>query len=268
MTMATQAADAPPLTLLTFAPMVDSELCRLVLAHYAVAYRESPHVFGWGSILSLWHGWTPVIPLLYGNGFRLSGPRSIVNHYEDVCSHDKMLVPSQQPLRTHVEDDWNLYNGELALYTAVVAYFHLLPHPDILTEVFFRGVPAEEVRVFGHTYPLQRLMFETLLRLNPARAQDALARIRTIFAITDKRIADGRRYLAGDTLTLSDLSLAAAAASLLLPDGYAAPIPPFEVMPAEMKAIITEMRGHPTAGFVQRIYSEQPRPVTAHPAAP
>jgi glutathione S-transferase len=263
--MATPSVDTPPLTLLTFAPMVDSELCRLVLHHYGVAYRERPHLFGWASILALWHGWTPVIPLLYGNGFNLSGPRNIVAHYEDICPHGKMLLPSHEPLRTQVEADWSEFNGELALATAVVAYFHLLPHPDILREPFFRGLPPREARILGGSYPVLRFLFETLLRLSPARAQDALTRIRTVFDRTDKRLADGRRYLAGDTVTLSDLSLVAAAAPVLLPDGYASPIPPFDVMPPEMKAIITQMRVHPTARFVERIYAEQPRPAPAGP---
>jgi glutathione S-transferase len=161
------------------------------------------------------------------------------------------------------EADWSEFNGELALATAAVAYFHLLPHPDILREPFFRGLSPREARILRGSYPVLRFLFETLLRLSPARTQDALTRIRTIFGRTDRRLADGRHYLVGDTLALSDLSLAAAAAPLLLPDGYASPIPRFDVMPPEMKAIITEMRAHPTAQFVQRIYAEQPRPAPA-----
>ena len=50
-----------------------------------------------------------------------------------------------------------------------------------------------------------------------------------------RRIADGRPYLLGDYVTLSDLALATAAAPLLLPDGYRSPIPKIEVMPAPMQ---------------------------------
>ncbi len=75
-----------------------------------------------------------------------------------------------------------------------------------------------------------------------------------IFDKTDARIRDGRSYLAGDRLTLGDLALAAAAAPLLLPRGYGAPIPPLESMPPAYAKIVEEMRQHPTAAFVQRIY--------------
>jgi len=77
-----------------------------------------------------------------------------------------------------------------------------------------------------------------------------------IFTKTDARLAGGRRYLTGDALTLSDISLAAAAAPLLLPEGYRSPIPPLERMPPAMAAIVAEMRQHETARFVQRIYAE------------
>jgi hypothetical protein len=50
-------------TLLTFAPMVDSETSRLLLAHYGIAYRESDHLFGWVSLLTLLHG-GGLVPLL------------------------------------------------------------------------------------------------------------------------------------------------------------------------------------------------------------
>ena len=259
----TAAAGKTVPALLTFAPMVDSELCRFVLGHYAVAFRERPHVFGWASILALWHGWTVQIPVLYGDGLRLVGPRDIVDHFDETCPVERKLVPGRQPLRGQVEADWKLFNGELAAHTAVVAYFHLLPHRDIMMEPFFRGVPPGEARLLRGSYPALRALFTLLLRLSAAKAQDALMRIRMIFEKTDSRLADGRRHLAGDALTLSDLSLAAAAAPLLLPKGYRFPIPPFDLMPSEMKAIITEMRQHATAGFIQRIYAGH----FAHPDA-
>jgi glutathione S-transferase len=99
-------------------------------------------------------------------------------------------------------------------------------------------------------------MLTFLLQLSAGNAQDALTEIRMIFEKTDARVADGRRYLAGDTLTLADVGLAAAAAPLLLPAGYRSPIPPFERMPPELQAIVTEMRQHDTARFAQRIYAE------------
>ena len=76
-----------------------------------------------------------------------------------------------------------------------------------------------------------------------------------IFERTDHRVADGRRFLVGNSLTLGDIALAAAAAPIVLPEAYAALLPPFEYMPAELREIVVEMRHHPTAKFIQGIYS-------------
>jgi glutathione S-transferase len=246
-----------PLSLLTFAPMIDCETSRLVLGHYGIPYREEPHVFGWVSLLALWHAFTLRVPVLYGQGLRLAGPRRIVDHFDERCLVERKLIPARMPFHAQVEADWNLYNGELAAHTAVLAYFHLLPHRDIMMEPVFRGIPPREKWILGGSYPVQSALLSLLLRLSAARAQDALAHIRMIYKKTDVRLRDGRRYLAGDALSLSDLSLAAAAAPLLLPDGYRSPIPLLEQMPPQVAAIITELRQHETARFVQRIYAEQ-----------
>jgi glutathione S-transferase len=243
-------------SLLTFAPMVDSELCRFLLMHYAVAYQERRHTFGWGSLLALAHCGTLRVPAFYGDGLRLAGPRQLVEHFDQSCPVDRMLLPSRQPLRLQVESDWDLYNGQLAAHTAVLAYFHLLPHRDIMIEPFFRGVPEAEASRFRVAYPFLSGLLTILLQLSEARAKDALVRIRTIFDKTDRRFSDHQPYLAGDHVTLGDLSLAAAAAPLLLPNGYGSPIPPLERMPLAYVKIVEEMRHHPTAEFVQRIYAE------------
>ena len=247
--------DAPAqYSMITFAPMVDSELCRFVLKHYGTAYRERPHTFGWGSLLALPRCFTPQVPALYGGGLRLAGPRRFVEHFDQSCPVGQMLLPSQRPLRIQVENDWDTYNGQLAAHSPVVAYFHLLPHREIMIEPFFRGVPKTEASVFRGAYPFLRGVLTILLQLSEPKAKDALARIRMIFDMTDARISDGRPYLAGDRLTLGDLALAAASAPLLLPRGYGAPIPPLESVPPAYAAIVEEMRQHPTAAFVQRIY--------------
>jgi glutathione S-transferase len=251
---------AAPLSLLTFGPMIDCELSRFVLAHYRIPYREEPHIFAWSSVLAVVHGGYGRVPILYGRGLCLSGPRAIVDHYEPGCAVDLRLIPAGQPWRTQVEADWDLYNGQLAADTAALAYYYLLPHRDIMLEPFTRGIPAWETSITPTIYPFLRSLFTLLLRLSPGKAADALARVRLVFDKTDARIADGRPYLVGDGLTLGDLALATATAPLLLPDGYTAPIPPFDVMPPELQAIIRELRQRPTADFVRRIYGLRTRP--------
>ncbi len=253
------AARTAPLRMLTFAPMIDSEFSRLLLTYYAVPYQEERHLFGLASVLALRHGGTGQIPLTYGDGKHLTGPRAIVDCYDPACPAERRLIPPGQPIATHVEADLNRFNGLLATETAVFAYFHLLPHPDIMMSPFSQGLPNAEAKALrAWAYAPMRRLLSLLLRLSPSRAADALVRIRSAFDYTDRIVADGRRYIAGSTVTLGDFALASAVAPLLQPLGYGAPMPPPEAMPSALASVTAELRARPTATLVQRIYADHP----------
>ena len=61
--------------------------------------------------------------------------------------------------------------------------------------------------------------------------------IRSTFSAVETRIADGRSYLMGERLTLSDLAFAVAAAPVVLPPSYGGPIPLLEQMPGEIQTV-------------------------------
>lgn len=243
-------------TLLTFAPMIDSELCRLILGHYRIAYKERGHIFGWVSLLTLLHGGYGQVPLLYGRGLHLSGPRAMVDHFD--TSATNRLIPRNQAARQQVEADWNRYNGEMATDTAAIAYFHLLPERELMIKTFARDVPALEGKLLPVCYAALKNLFTRLLSLNSGHAEDALRRVMIRFELTNKRLADGRRYLGGDSPTLADLSLISAVAPLLLPKGYGAHMPAYDELPPVMQAMVLELRQSATASLVERFYAEHP----------
>jgi glutathione S-transferase len=194
------------------------------------------------------------VPALCGAGLKLVGPDTAIDRWDAEQPPGHALIPADPAMRAVALDDWALFHGTLATYTARLAYYHLLPHRDIMFEPFTRGIPRGEAAVTRVIYPLQRSVLSLLLQLNAKNAEDALAQVRIVFDKTDARVRDGRRFLQGDRLTLGDLALAAAAAPVTLPERNRSPIPPLAQMPRGYAAIVTEMQARPTAKLVEGVY--------------
>lgn len=258
-------AEVAPRRLLTFAPMIDSETTRLVCRWYGIPFVEEDHLFGWVSLLTLLHGGYGRVPLLYGRGDHFSGPRPVVDRFDPLTSPDRRLLPPGAQAAS-VEADWSAYNGQLAVDVAVFAYFHLLAERELMTPIFQAPVPPGEARLTPKAYPALRWLLTTLLQLKPARAGAAAARIRTLFAAIDRRLADGRSFLCGDRLTLGDIGFAGATAPLLQPRGYGAKMPPVDALPEPVRTMVETLQAHPTARYVERVYASIP--VALHAEAP
>lgn len=240
--------------LITFAPMIDSETWRLLLDHYSIDYEEHPHAFIWGSALALHRAGSVQVPALSGCGLRLVGPASAIDRWDAAQPPGHALIPPDPAMRAIALSDWASFNGTLAKYTAQLAYYHLLPHRELMLEPFTRGIPAAEARVTHVIYPVQRALLSLLLQLTSKTMEVALAGIRHTFDRTDARVNDGRPFLQGARLTLGDLALAAAAAPVLLPGGCRSPIPASADLPPAFASVVDEMRERPTGRFVERFY--------------
>ena len=240
--------------LITFAPMIDSEVWRLLLRYYRIAYQEEPHAFIWGSILSLWRAGSVQVPALCGTGLKLVGPENAIDAWDAGQAPGRALAPPDPAMHAASMRDWALFHGTLATDTARLAYYHLLPRRDLTLEPFTRSLPAAEVKLTRVIYPLQRAVLSLLLQLSAKNAEAALAGIRAVFDQTDARVSDGRPFLLGDRITLGDIALAAAGAPVTLPDGNRSPIPPLADLPAPYAAVVRELRERPTGRFIQRLY--------------
>jgi glutathione S-transferase len=240
--------------LITFPPSLDSELARFLLAHYGVEYDEQPHAFLFSVFSTLWHGSTFIFPLLYNESLKLVGPQPIANYFDQHCSPGLRLWPQAENEKKQVQDDWILFNQTLAFASAVFAYYHLLPHRQIMILPLSRGAPAFEQKAVAKAYPIFAGALRILLRLTAQRAKQSLDQVRDVFTKVETRLADGRSFLVGNRLTLSDLAFADAAAPVVLPSTYGGPIPSFDQMPAPIQAAVSEMRSRPAGQYALRVY--------------
>lgn len=241
--------------LLTFSPMVDSECTRRIIQYYGLDHVERDRLFGWVSLLTFLHGGYGRVPLFYGRGFALSGPRAVVDHLDGKFPA-RRLLPPDEPRRQQIEAAFALYNNELALDVAAVAYFHLLKQRDAMIESFGKPVTPAGRRALPVVYGALRALFSLLLRLRPERIDDATLRVEALLDYSDRSLRAGQKYLVGDSPTLADFGMMSAMAPIVLPPAYAPRVPDFAKLPVEFQAIVTRARKRPSGRFVMRLYQQ------------
>lgn len=241
-------------TLLTFAPMIDSEAARLLLRWYGQPFVEKDRLFGWVSLLALMRGGNGQIPLVCGQGRAMSAPREIVARF-DAKAVGRRLLPEDAAAAKAVEDAWTRLNWTFGWDTAGLVYFHLLPRSAMMKASWGAPITSLGRAILPLSYPLLAWVFTVGLKLDEKNAAAMLGRIRNTLDEMDQTMADGRRFLGGDTMTLADVALATACAPILVPPHYARQLPPFDALPIPLRDVIAETRARPVAALVARVYA-------------
>ncbi|HMV36104.1 MAG TPA: glutathione S-transferase C-terminal domain-containing protein, partial [Turneriella sp.] len=75
-------------------------------------------------------------------------------------------------------------------------------------------------------------------------------------------LGDGRPFLCGDAISAADITFAALAAPVLLPDEYGVKLPDMRGLPTtrQLHETVEHYRSTPAGKFVLRLYREHRRP--------
>jgi glutathione S-transferase len=129
------------------------------------------------------------------------------------------------------------------------------------------GVPGWERAFFRLGGPAVAFGLRRYLSVDAAESAAALTRVRAVFDDAGERLADGRRFLLGDRFSAADLTFAALAAPMVLPEAYGSPLPGPGDVPEAMAAEVERLREHPAGRFATRLYAEERRPVLSGAAS-
>ena len=253
------ASDRPLLHTISYSHYV--EKVRWCLDRAGVDYEEVPSIGVLGVLLL---GRTVPLLELPAARTRVGNSSEILRllwgmHGHDPSGRAAFLEPTPEAvaLEKHLDEG-------LGMQVRRWAYQRLFEDSRLTLQVWGAGEPAVprwQRAMLPVLRPLLQAALRRMLRVNAASAGRALDRTRAVFDEMDARLADGRRYLLGDTLSLADITFASLGALAVLPRNYgggrlATRFPEVDSLPEPWRTEVEGFRQRPAGRLILRMYEE------------
>lgn len=152
--------------------------------------------------------------------------------------------------------EWEeLFDETLGPHVRRFVYCHILDHKSFLRLLKEQRAGGEYVFWRSTSLLLRRLM-RYALRISPAGGERSLAKLRGVFDQVEAGLEGGKRYLVGDAFSAADLTFAALAVPLLLPEEVPITMPAMSDLPAGLGELVEEFRSRPAGQYGLRLYRE------------
>jgi len=245
------------------------EIARWVLDHNGIPYKDKAYAPGLHKAV--------VQRLTDDNGFRnnpvfikndglIYTTNSVLQYCEQNCLPSKKLLPADAAKKKEVLDLYNLFNGEYEETVAKYVYLQLLSNAGFAKAAFTSGASFTDKLTYGFQYSAIAAGLRKDHNLSAFTAGQLLDSISTVFKKVNSLLADNRKYLTGDTLTLADIAFAAVSSPMVLPEECGSIVPKINQIPDEYRKAVETLRQTPAGQFVLRIYQED-RPPKRLPSA-
>jgi len=232
------------------------EKARWALERCNIAYEEEGHLPLFHYIANRRAGAARTVPVVIDGDTTLTDSTHIVAWADARTPGTLLPIGDARREALALEDD---FDRKLGPATRRWAYFHMLPRRD-LGHMLTRGVPRWEALALTATRPLTIALLKRGLKINAAGAERSREKIEEVFARVADKLADGRRYLAGDRFSIADLTLASLASPVLLPREHPFGLPTPDELPPAAREQVERWRESPAGRHAQRIYTEHRTP--------
>jgi glutathione S-transferase len=260
------AGPGPRLRLHTITFSHYSEKVRWCLDRLGVPYDEVPNVGILGVLLTgRTVPWLEVPPGLTRIGDSPRILRYLWGEYAGRLPSEQtwFLEPTAAALELEARFDRRLGND-----ARVWAYGNVLKRRDLTLLTWGieeKSIPAWQRGLLALAMPVLRFAVRRMLGVTPQRAERALEKTRATFDDVDRMLADGRRYLVGDSLTFADITFASLAALAVLPPEYpGGNLTGRRLDLADLdpgwREEVERFRRRPAGQFVLRLYREERLP--------
>lgn len=234
------------------------ELARWVLDRLGIPYVEECHTPVFSVLATRRYGGGVVVPVLDTGETALVDARNAVDYYDVRSPQNLKLYPADPAAETEARQLFNFLFDTFGVAVRAWAYAYMLPVRTRTIPAWVNGAPWWERFAVPVFYRFLAGALRKNLHLQPDSAAQQRPIIESALAQIEARLADGRRFLMGDTLTAPDLAFAALSAPIMIPPQYGGPMPTLDQLPTAMRSAIDGWRARPAGQFVLRLYENRP----------
>jgi glutathione S-transferase len=198
------------------------------------------------------------VPVVVADGRVYADSADIVAYADGRAPAERKLYPTDADARREVDAIEAEANAKFGRATRLFAYHHGLPRASVLADMVRPGLTRLQALVMPALVPLAGVLIRRAYRIDDASAARAQATVRRVFSDFSKRL-EGKRYFLGDRFTAADLTFAALAAPVVLPEGHPAMASRLDGLAPEHRALVEELRATPAGAHVTRMYREERR---------
>ena len=232
------------------------EKARWALQWSKIPYAEEMHLQGFHFFPTYRWAKCDSVPVLICQDGALKDSTDILKWADKNAPEDRKLYPRQPELHHQVEVFEEYLDGfgaagRLWMYTYVLGDL-----PLILSYSAKHNVPWYQRKLMPLIFPVLKKKLEEILGMTDRSRAESQQVIDTVFDDIAKRLSDGRSFLIGNQFTAADLTFAALAAAVLIPENYGVALPKLEELPASMSEQIRKWRAHPAGQFAARLYRD------------
>ncbi len=171
-------------------------------------------------------------PVLVDGRRTIRGSNEILRRCDAVGDGPPPLFADEPAVAREVQELVDRFDRRLGPATRLWVYSWLVRDDEQFLRFSTLGLEPAQRRRFERMLPAMTRVIRKAFDIGPQTQERAAQRVDEELALVSERLSDGRRFLAGDRFTAADLTFAALAAAVLLPEGYGGgsfalpPVPP------------------------------------------
>jgi glutathione S-transferase len=249
-------AQTKPFRLITIPISHYCEKVRWALTKQKISFVEEAHMPPFHLLATSSVGGKST-PVLVTDDGTFTDSTDILKYLDTISSADVKIFPTNPELRKQAEALEELFDEKLGTATRRWGYSYLLNNRKIIKNAWSNGVPFFEAMLFPVMYPVVKSIIPKKYDITATSGKQAHIEIQELFEQVNQMLADGRKYLVGDILSIADITFAALAAPVIAPPQHPKSRNNQQELPGQILSEIEQLRETVAGKFALRLYATE-----------